>query len=328
MHEQKRALALLSGGLDSTLATRIMLDQGFDVEAVHFTTPFCNCDKCAVDKVGDEFNVKIHHVFLGQEFLDLLMDPPHGYGSQMNICIDCRILMFKKAKELAERVEAEYFVTGEVLDQRPFSQRFRSMAVIEREAGVDGRVIRPLSARLLPASEPERSGLIDCEHLYSIRGRRRLSQMNLADEFGINDYPCPSGGCLLTDPHFARRLRAYIRHERKLTVEDMFLLKIGRHFRVNGARVIVGRNERENHLLLLAAKRSGLSTMSVLKYVGPVTLFEGNDEYVIQKSAAITVRYSDAPKGCPIMVSIKTDEASDIVAKAISDEELETFRIL
>jgi len=152
--------------------------------------------------------------------------------------------------------------------------------------------------------------------------------MNLANEFGIHDYPCPSGGCLLTDPHFAKRLKDHIHHERKLTVEDMFLLKLGRHFRVKGTRVIVGRNERENHLLLSAAKRSGLSTMSVLKYVGPVTLFEGNSEDVIQKVAAITVRYSDAPKGCPIMVSCTSAEASDIVVKAISEEELETFRIL
>jgi len=190
---QVKALALLSGGLDSTLAVKIAQNLGMDVEAVHFTTPFCQCDKCAVDAVGEDLKVRVHHVFLGREFLDLLVDPPHGYGSRMNICIDCRILMFRRAKELAAEIGAEYFVTGEVLDERPFSQRLHAMRLIEREAGVEGRVLRPLSAKLLPETELEKEGAIDRGALYSIRGRRRLPQMRLAEELGIKDYPCPAG---------------------------------------------------------------------------------------------------------------------------------------
>lgn len=161
MSRQVKALALLSGGLDSTLAVKIAQNLGMDVEAVHFTTPFCQCDKCAVDAVGEELKVRVHHVFLGREFLDLLVDPPHGYGSRMNICIDCRILMFRRAKGLAAEIGAEYFVTGEVLDERPFSQRLHAMRLIEREAGVEGRVLRPLSAKLLPETELEKEGAID-----------------------------------------------------------------------------------------------------------------------------------------------------------------------
>jgi hypothetical protein len=201
------------------------------------------------------------------------------------------------------------------------------MGLIEQEAGVEGRVLRPLSAKLLPESELERTGTINRELLYSIRGRRRLSQMNLAKELGINDYPCPAGGCLLTDPHFAIRLKDHIHHEGKPTLEDIFLLKLGRHFRIKGIKVIVGRNERENHVLLSAAKSSGLSHMRVLGHVGPVTLLQGDDKNAIRKGTAMTIRYSDAPRGCPVMVSYTAVGASRIIARAITDEELETFRI-
>jgi tRNA U34 2-thiouridine synthase MnmA/TrmU len=141
---KNKGLALLSGGLDSTLAVKVMVDQGVEIEAVHFTTPFCNCDKCSVDQVGEQFNIPVHHIFMGQEFLDLVADPPHGYGSQMNICIDCRINMFRKAKKLGDEIGAEFYVTGEVLGQRPFSQRRNVMKLIETKAGLEGRILRPL----------------------------------------------------------------------------------------------------------------------------------------------------------------------------------------
>ncbi len=163
--KKNKVLALLSGGLDSSLAVKLILDQGLTAEAVHFSTPFCNCDKCAVDKLGENFELKIHHIFLGQDFLDLLVDPPHGYGSHMNICVDCRIHMLNKAKELAAEIGAEYFVTGEVLGQRPFSQRRSAMELIEREAGLKGKILRPLSAKLLAETELEQNGIVDREEL-------------------------------------------------------------------------------------------------------------------------------------------------------------------
>lgn len=326
--KRKKVLALLSGGLDSTLAVKVVLDQGMDVEGVHFSTPFCNCDKCAVDRIGEEFKIKVHYLFLGQEFLDMLPNPPHGYGSQMNICIDCRIHMLRKAKELAEQIGAEYFVTGEVLDQRPFSQRLPTMHLIERETGLERRILRPLSAKLLSETELEREGLVDRESLYAIHGRRRLHQMRLAEELGINDYPCPSGGCLLTDPHFAKRLRDYLAHEGWPILEDMFLLRLGRHFRLGATRIVVGRNEEENHILLSMAERKGICHMSVVEYVGPITLIMGRaDDETIEKGAAITVRYSDAPNGILTEVSYTDGDVITIQADAIANEELETLRI-
>jgi len=325
---RRKVLALLSGGLDSTLAVKIAQNLGLEVEAVHFMTPFCLCDKCAVQSVAETFGITVHHIFLGEEFLDLLVDPPHGYGSRMNICIDCRILMFKRAFDLSEDIGAEHLVTGEVLDERPFSQRLPAMQLIEKEAGLEGRILRPLSGMLLPTTDLERDGIIDRKALHDIRGRRRKPQMQLAEELDIGDYPCPSGGCLLTDPHFAKRLREHLAHEGKPTLEDIILLKLGRHFRIGSARIIVGRNEVENHTLSERAKKMGIPNMSVVGYVGPVTLIIGEiDEEIIRRCAAITVRYSDAPGTDPVEVRYTGRYVKTLKAKAIDDKELDGWRI-
>jgi tRNA U34 2-thiouridine synthase MnmA/TrmU len=324
----KKGLALVSGGLDSTLAVKAILDQGIEMEAVHFTTPFRSCDKCSVNAIGEEFDIPVHHIFAGQEFLDILVDPPHGYGSQINICIDCRILMLRKAHELGEKIGADFYVTGEVVGQRPFSQRMRAMRLIEREAGLEGKILRPLSAKLLPETDVEREGVVDREALHAIRGRRRLPQMELAKELGVYDYPCPSGGCLLTDPQFARRLRDYLEHEGRPVLEDMVFLRIGRHFRVGEARVIVGRNEGENNRLQSLADGRGISHMSVSGYMGPVTvLLGGLDDEVIGRSAAITARYSDAPRDVQVDVEYHDGAIRILKAVAVSDDELEDMRI-
>ena len=194
LNQKPKVLVLLSGGLDSTLAVKSMLDQDLDVEVAIFTTPFCLCDKCSAGSTVKKFGIKAHTVLLGQEYLDLVANPPRGYGSQMNPCIDCRIMMMKKAKELAQKLDAKCVVTGEVLDQRPFSQTKRAMEFIEKKAGMEGKILRLLSAKLLPETEFEKSEHVDREKLYSIQGRRRLPQMDLANKWGINDYPCPSGG--------------------------------------------------------------------------------------------------------------------------------------
>jgi tRNA U34 2-thiouridine synthase MnmA/TrmU len=205
--KNRKVLVLLSGGLDSTLAVKIMQQRGFTVEAVNFSTPFCLCDKCAIESIASNTGIKIHRVNLGTEFLEILANPPHGYGSQMNPCIDCRILMLRQAKTLAHNIDALSIVTGEVLNQRPFSQRRNTLKLIERAAGLEGQILRPLSAQLLPETEIEKTGLVDRDTLYSIQGRRRQPQMNLAEKIGVKDYPCPAGGCLLTDPNFAIRLK-------------------------------------------------------------------------------------------------------------------------
>jgi tRNA U34 2-thiouridine synthase MnmA/TrmU len=324
---KKKGLALLSGGLDSTLAVKAMVDQGVEIEAVHFTTPFCNCDKCSVDQVAEQFNVPVHHLFMGQDFLDLVADPPHGYGSQMNICIDCRINMLRKAKVLGDEIGAEFFVTGEVLGQRPFSQRRNAMALIESKAGLKGKILRPLSAKLMDATEVEEEGVVDRDSLYSITGRRRIPQIELAEELGVYDYPCPSGGCLLTDPQFAKKLKDYLAHE-KPELEDMIFLRMGRHFRLGGAKVIVGRNEKENNVLSALADRRGLPRLEVTGYMGPISVVMGaTDAETIEKVAAITARYSDAPRDEAVDVESVGGGVSVLRVSSMSDEELESLRI-
>ena len=327
--KQPKALALLSGGLDSLLAVKLILEQGVDVEAVNFITPFCLCDRCSVNRFSEELKIKVHRVFLGQEFLDIVANPPHGYGSQMNPCIDCRILMFKKAKEIAEKIGADFLVTGEVLDERPFSQRRKAMLLIEKEAGLEGKILRPLSAKLLPETEAEKAGLVDRSNLLAIRGRRRLPQIELAKKLGLKAYPNPSGGCLLTDPEFARKVREHLKHEGKLTLTDVTLLKVGRHFRVDKAKIIVGRNKKENDRLLSLAKTNGIPYLEAADYKGPITLCIGDkDRRLLEKAAEITARYSDAPKDVPVEVTcVDGDRKEAIVVKAIRDDELENLRV-
>jgi len=325
--EKKKALVMLSGGLDSTLAVKLIVDQGLDAEAVHFSTPFCNCDKCSVEQVGTDHDVKVHHLFQGQDFLDLLVDPPHGYGSNMNICIDCRIDMFKKAKIFADEIGADYFVTGEVVGQRPFSQRRAAMRLIEKEAGLEGKILRPLSAKLLEETDIEKEGVVDREALLDIQGRTRKPQMALAEELGVYDYPCPSGGCLLTDAQFSKKLRDYLDHEGTPNVPDMFLLRLGRHFRINGSKVIVGRDEQENRVLTGLAERNGWAVLTVSDYMGPSTIFPWGSDKALDEAAAITVRYSDAPKGTEVKLVLKQEDSTELVSQSMPNEQIETYRV-
>ncbi len=322
-----KALALISGGLDSTLAVKMVKEMGLEVEAVHFTTPFCQCDKCSVDTIAERLDIKVHHIFLGEEFLSVVADPPHGRGSQMNVCIDCRILMLRKAKRLAEEIGAGFFVTGEVLGQRPMSQHGSAMRLIEREAGVEDLVLRPLSGKLMKETRMEEEGIVDRDKLLDISGRRRLPQFELAEKLGVYDYPCPSGGCLLTDPEFAARLRDYLDNEGALTIETILLLKVGRHFRVGSTRIVVGRNEMENNILEGFARRGG-TRIEVEGYNGPVTLVVGDSDEAIRKAAELTARYSDAPRSEPVWVGVRSGDCETrIQAKANDESEFETLRI-
>ncbi len=326
--QRPKALALLSGGLDSMLAGKLILNQGINVEAVNFATPFCLCDRCALSGFTEDHRMKVHRMFLGQEFLDIVVDPPHGYGSQMNPCIDCRILMFRKAKELADKDGFDFIVTGEVLNERPFSQRRETMLHIEAEAGLKGRILRPLSAKLLPKSDPEKRGIVQREELLSIRGRRRLPQMELARRLELRDYPCPSGGCLLTDPRFAERLREHLQHERTLTLDDVQLLKLGRHFRIEEVKVIVGRNLEENKRLLTIAKNQRIPWLEAVDYKGPVTLLVGKEKTdILKKAAAITARYSDAPREKPVRVACNSRTRTTVYVSATADQTLEDLRV-
>jgi tRNA-specific 2-thiouridylase len=329
LKQKPKVLVLLSGGLDSTLAVKSMIDQDLDVEAVIFSTPFCLCDKCSAGSTVKKFGIKAHRVFMGQEYLDLIVNPPRGYGSQMNPCIDCRIMMLRKAKDLAKEMGAKCIVTGEVLDQRPFSQTKKAMEFIERKAEMEGEILRPLSAKLLPVTDFEKSGEVDREKLFSIQGRRRLEQMDLAKKIGVKDYPCPSGGCLLTDPRFAEKLKDFLKNKKTLTIDDVNLLKNGRHFRFNGCKIIVGRNEKENQFLLEVSNQKNLPYLEVVEHMGPITLLEKScSTESVKKASEITVRYSDVEKGNEVDVRLQVrGNVSIIRSTAADDEEISLLRI-
>ncbi len=295
-----KAIALLSGGLDSTLAARLVLDQGIPLEALNFMTVFCTCTNrgatcLASQKAVETLGIPLKVFNVSEEYLQVVKNPKHGYGSNMNPCIDCRIFMLKKAKAYMETCGASFIVTGEVLGQRPMSQRRDAMRLIEKEAGLEGLILRPLSAHLLPETLPEKEGWVDRKKLLNIQGRSRKSQIRLAEQFNIRDYPCPAGGCLLTDPIFARRLRDLMDHHPHFSLNDVHLLKFGRHFRLSPkVKLVVGRNEEENLKIQTFAQEGDL-LLKTAYFPGSFSLLRGEASGGEMESAAsITARYSKA----------------------------------
>ena len=247
-----KAILLLSGGLDSTLAGKLLVEAGVEVEALNFTSPFCNCTPkssgcSAARTAAEQLGVPVRTLGCGDEYLEVVKHPKHGRGRGANPCLDCRIHMFSRAKAHMLETGADFVATGEVLGERPMSQRRQAMETIERESGLQGLVVRPLCGRLFPPTVPEQQGLIRREWLHDIQGRRRLPQLEMASAFGISDYPCPAGGCLLTDAEFAAKFFDLFEHDPGFGVRDATLLRYGRHFRLpGGAKAVVGRNEEEN----------------------------------------------------------------------------------
>jgi tRNA-specific 2-thiouridylase len=331
-----KAITLISGGLDSTLATRLVYDLGIELVALNTVSPFCLCNRrryqvssCGAASVAKKLNLKLISINVTDEFLGIVKKPKHGYGSNMNPCIDCRILLFKKAKEFMPKEDASFVITGEVLGQRPMSQKLNTMRLIEKESGLQGLVVRPLSAKVLEPTIPEKQGWINRDKLLAISGRGRKTQITLASEFGINDYPCPSGGCLLTDPEFSLRLCDLMKHD-GLNLEGVQLLKVGRHFRFSDrAKLIVGRNEKENQRLLDFAKNDDYLFMPSL-IAGPTALGRGIFTCdLIQLSCSIISRYSDLNGGTEAEVAYrKTPEANKILkASPIEENKLMYYRL-
>jgi tRNA U34 2-thiouridine synthase MnmA/TrmU len=241
--------------------------------------------------------VALAEIDISQQVLDIVKSPKHGYGSNMNPCIDCHIFMLKKAAEYMKQTDAYFLMTGEVVGERPMSQRKDMLRHIEKEAGLCGLILRPLSAKLLDITIPEKKGWVQRDKLLDIQGRGRRPQIEMAKELGITDYPQPAGGCLLTDPGFAKRIRDLLKYN-QLTIENINLLKMGRHFRISdAAKAIVGRNKTENKRLLALIK-DGDSVFKVLRYPGPVVLSRGQLEQQHHDIlASIAARYSDAKDG-------------------------------
>ncbi len=291
-------LALLSGGLDSALASVLMQQQGVKVVGINFTCPFWNdtpfCEERIPGiKIARSLGIPLKTVPLGEDFLRIVKEPKYGYGSGLNPCIDCRIFILKKAAQFAESIGAKFLITGDVLGQRPMSQFPKTLTLIDREARLTGKVLRPLSAQLLPETEVERSGLVDRKKLLSLKGRSRRPQLALAKELNIKDFLPAAGGCLLTAKPFAKRLAELFRWKERMTWKDIELLKVGRHFRSGKNWIIVGRNEEENEILLrLKPKEDYL--FYVPDWGSPITILQGpKTKAAIRLAARLTARYSD-----------------------------------
>jgi len=307
MTEQGRkikAVGLLSGGLDSTLAAKLMLEQGIEVHAINFWSPFCTCTAkgagcpavvTAVKQLGD---ITLKRVAMGDEYLAMIRKPEHGYGRGMNPCIDCRIMKLKMSGDYMREIGASFLFTGEVLGQRPMSQHHAAFDIIDRKSGLGGLILRPLSAAHLAPTIPEQKGWVDRTKLLSIEGRSRKSQISLASGMGINDYPCPAGGCLLTDRNFSEKVRDYFARVEKPSISDMPLLKTGRHRKMpNGDIVITARDENEGNMLLKIAKPG--DHLLVPDFPGPVVVLQGTD---VIASIRVLLEYTkkDVPQGATV----------------------------
>jgi tRNA U34 2-thiouridine synthase MnmA/TrmU len=259
----------------------------------------------------------------------MLKNPKHGFGSGMNPCIDCRAMMFEAAKKHMNEIGAEFIISGEVLGQRPMSQHGPALRTIEKESKLKGKIVRPLSGRLLPKTEPEQSGLIKREDLGMIKGRSRKMQLQMAKEFGIEDPPNAGGGCLLTDPAFGLRAKDLFSHIETPTINDIDLLKIGRQFRLDEeTKLVVGRNKDENEMIKAIALPNDILLES-RDHMGPVSILRGkNVDNFIEFASSVTLRYSDAPLEKRSYVTINKDEKKDeIVAGRATEESYIKFRI-
>jgi len=329
-----KAVALFSGGLDSILAIKIMLEEGIDVYALNFLTVFCTCTSkgCMhqATKAAKELGIPLKVMDITKEYMEVVKNPKYYRGRNMNPCLDCRIFTFKKAKDFMEEIGASFVITGEVLGERPMSQKRQAMEIIERESGLNRLIVRPLSAKLFEPTIPEEKGIVDRNKLLDIQGRQRNRQINLAKEFGINDYPCPAGGCLLTDKGFSNRLKDLFEYSPDYDISDVHLLKIGRQFRISkDIKLFVGRNEEENKKLLNFSKPSDVM-LDVVDIPSPIALVRGKRaEEEVNLISSILVRYSDANSEA-VKVTYKivpSEESKSITAKAATDAVISQFRI-
>jgi len=303
-----KTLALFSGGLDSILAVKLIEEQGIDIGGICFESPFFSAQRAR--QSARSIGLALAVVDITEPLLEIVLSPRHGYGKGLNPCIDCHILMFRTAGAMLEGEGAHFMVSGEVVGQRPMSQNLRSLSIISRESGFDDLVLRPLSAKRLPETLAERKGWVDRERLLGLSGRSRKPQIALAQRYEVVQYPSPAGGCLLTDVVFSRRLKDLTTMDPGFSRRDLELLKQGRHFRISeSTKVAVGRNERENDVILsLARQEDALITLE--SFPGPTALVIGDPTPEdLEVVAAITVSYSNAPRGQSIAVRIMRDSS-------------------
>jgi hypothetical protein len=308
------ALGLLSGGLDSMLAAELLRRQGIDVMAIIFQTPFFGSTRgvAAAQQLGIPYRVED----ITLDHLAMVKAPDYGYGKNMNPCIDCHAMMFEKAGGLMGELGAHFLFSGEILGQRPMSQNIKALKLVEEASDYGGLILRPLSAKLLPETDPEKNGWVDRNQLLDIQGRSRKRQMQMAHDWGLTEFPTPGGGCLLTDPGFSVRLAELFDATPSAGPMDVEKLKLGRHFRLpGGSKVVVGRHHQDNEDLQLLI-RDGDILLKLSDAPGPLSVLDGNaSEPDILVAAALTARYTKAGTSgnkVPILV-IKPGDVEDVL---------------
>lgn len=297
-NQKIRALVLLSGGLDSLLASKLLLNLGIEVEGISFASPFWDLEKPKM--AAQQLSIPLHVLDIEEEYLTMLKNPEFGYGKGFNPCIDCHALMFRKAFEFAQKNGFYFIATGEVLGERPFSQNLKALKIVAEKSGVGGYLLRPLSAKLLPPTIPEKEGWVDREKLLDLKGRSRKRQMELAQKWGIKEYPTPAGGCLLTDPVFSQRMRDLYKNWPDFRFSDAEILKYGRVFWEGKNLIVVGRHYEDNLKLQNLSKNTDI-LMKVKEKPGPTTLVrikeEDKKETTLQKAATLTLQYAHLKNG-------------------------------
>ncbi|PPD23722.1 MAG: tRNA (5-methylaminomethyl-2-thiouridylate)-methyltransferase [Methylomonas sp.] len=329
MNKQRKAVALISGGLDSMLAAKTVMDQGVHVEGINFFTGFCveghthaiRAKAKAKPKrnnalwVAEQLGIKLHIVDVIDEYKDVLINPKHGYGANMNPCLDCKIFMVNKAKQWIAENGFDFIITGEVIGQRPMSQRRDTMPVIARESGADDLLLRPLCAKYLPPTVPEREGWVDRDKLHDFSGRSRKPQMELVKQYGISDYAQPAGGCcFLTDPNYSAKLVDLWQardNNREYELDDIMLLKVGRHIRpAANFKLIVAREEGEGRFL--EGYRKEYISLFSLSHSGPLVLLDGTPSAEdLHLAAAITARFGQGRNAESVEVTITQKDGSE-----------------
>ncbi len=318
--KRHRAIVLLSGGLDSALAAHLIKRQGIEVVGLHLILPFGTEREDYPAQIANQIGVPLVRYEVDiDEYMNIVRFPRHGYGANMNPCIDCHTYMLQLAGELLPQLGGSFVVTGDVLGERPMSQHRRALQEEEKAAGLTGLVVRPLSAQLLPPTIPEQQGWITRKTLLNISGRSRRQQLKLVQEFGLEDLRFPISGCLLTYREFAIKLKRLLEHHSKVTKRDLFLLRIGRHFYQGDSMIMVGRNEKENHILL-DLKTYDDYYFEVPDCGSPITLLEGpKDEEAIMLAAKLTARYSDATAQSVIVRCHGKGTPKEIVVSTLPD---------
>ncbi len=330
--KQVKAVGLISGGLDSSLAAKVIKDLGVDVYGVYFSMPWGCCDKNMANKAAEQIGIKFIVLQLDERYLEIVRKPKHGYGTALNPCVDCRIHMFSRAAQYMKHIDADFVFTGEVLGQRPMSQRKDSMRWIEKESGLEGKLLRPLSAQLLEETDVEKNGLVDRNKLLHMVGRSRKPQYTLANDLDISAFNQPAGGCLLTDPNFANRMKDTLKYGYR-NFRETVALQWGRHYRINDQfKAVIGRNDEENTALIRYAHADDI-IMQFQNREGATLILKGENPPpdVLKFSAGLIQRFSKYKKEDPLEMKYwkagNANVVNTVEAEIHEDEFLEKLKL-